>query len=175
MYQLLIFPAVKGGSAVAGAALAHAATSHLALLYANHAAATVGTHASAGHASVGHAAATHASRVLPAGHHAGTHPMMSLFDDMAISAAATVGALTFTNLYDHMLDELWASMKGRLSEEDMREQMHHVAYIACRHTKKALRRIHKLTADESARLNALRDELIQRLQSMQFDGLFNFA
>jgi hypothetical protein len=73
--------------------------------------------------------------------------MMSLFDGIAISAGATVGALTFANLYDHMLDEIG------------------------RHTKKALRRIHKLTAAEIERLNALRDQSIASLESMPLGSL----
>jgi hypothetical protein len=101
--------------------------------------------------------------------------MTNLFDDIAVSAAVTIGALTFTNLYDHMLDELWAKMKGRLSAKDMREQMQHLAYVACRNTKKALRRIHELTAVEIERLNTLRDQWVQRLQSMPLSGLATFA
>jgi hypothetical protein len=161
MYHLLIFPAVKGGSAVAGTVMAHAATTKLALLYANHAVTAVGAHATAGHA-----AAAHASRVLPAGHHPGIHPMTNLFDDIAISAGVTVGALTFTNLYDHLLDELWASARNRFSAEDMREQMRHLAYVACRHAKKALRQIDKLTTEEIDRLNAVLDQLLRGLASM---------
>jgi hypothetical protein len=53
----------------------------------------------------------------------------------------------------------------------MREQMRHLAYVAGRHTKKALRRIHKLTAAEIERLNALRDQSIASLESMPLGSL----
>lgn len=177
MYHLFLYPVAKGGMIVVSSVTTHVTITHLALLYANHAVSTVGaahvgaSHAVAGHVAAGHAAAGHAGRAMPAGHHPGTHPAGKLIDDFALSAGATVAALTFTNLYDHMLDELWATAQDHLSAEDLREQMRHLAFVACRHTRSALRRVGKLTSAEAARLTQLREQLLARLQSMPLGGL----
>lgn len=171
MYHLFIIPAAKGGMAAAGAVSAHLAISHAALLYANHAVSTAGAgQLAGGHVAAGQALAGHAGRSLPAGHHPGIHPVSELIEEFAASAGATVAVLTFTNLYDHVLDELWGKAQDHLSAEDMREQMRHLAYVASRHTRNALRRIGKLSTEEASRLNQVRAQLLAMLQSMPLAG-----
>jgi hypothetical protein len=160
MSPILIVAGVKVSLAVTTGIAAHLTTSHLALLYANHAAATV----TATHAGAGQAMAAHGSRVLPAGHHPGTHPMSADIKEL-LAAAGTIGTLTFVSLYDHMIDEVWKKAQHRvrdISVEELQENLN-LAYM---HTKRALRHINQATADEKRRLDLLMEQLRRTLRPM---------
>ncbi len=185
MYQVIVIPVHVGITALVAAghgvaiqiAVGHLATAHAAHaaahLTAVHGAAAHGTAFTAtanGHATAaahaGHAVApTHLAKTLHGVPHISANPMSRKLAELLAEGAATVGSLTFVNLYDHMLDAEWKKEQKRHRGVSAKRQRD-LLDLAYRHTKIALEDIKQDTADELHKLARLRERVLAMLQPL---------
>jgi len=141
MEPVTLIVCAKAGTAVKHLA-AHYAAAHLA---AHYAAAHLAAHYAAANAAAHHATAHTAKAVHEVGL-LGTHPMSPVLAELA-AGAATIGTLTFINVYDHILDDAWEKAKKLrrgISVKVLRKKVNR-AYLL---TKMALEDLGLATADE---------------------------
>ena len=148
----------KTGAALVTGVTTHLAVCELAAAYAHHAAAQLAiAHAATAHAATAHAghavAGAHTAKALHGVRHLSAHPMSRELAEL-LGGAATLGTLTFINLYDHILDAEWEKAKKHLRTipvKRLKKQLN----LAYQHTVIELENAKLDTVDEMRRLAQL--------------------